>query len=129
MHLNLFIIHPWKYSECYRQLITVLNQMDDITFSNYSLPKQDNLEIDDETLHKLIESRIKEAQVVLIVIINSEMNNYWIKKEIEIANNHNKRIIAVRINNDIEVPSSGALEVVEMVPRCFERLFSSIIEK
>ena len=94
---NLFISHSWTYSDAYENLTELLDNANYFTYKNYSVPKNDPIHNanNDRQLYDAIEEQIRHASVVLILAGVYSSYSKWIDKEIEIAQNLNKPILAI----------------------------------
>lgn len=94
---NLFISHSWTYSDAYENLTGLLDNANYFTYKNYSVPKNDPIHNanNDRQLYNAIEEQIRHASVVLILAGVYSSYSKWIDKEIEIAQNLNKPILAI----------------------------------
>ena len=94
---NLFISHSWTYNNTYEDLTKLLNNASYFSYKNYSVPKDDPIHNanNDTELYNAIEEQIRHASVVLILAGVYSSYSKWIDKEIEIAQNLNKPILAI----------------------------------
>ena len=94
---NLFISHSWTYSDAYENLTGLLDNANYFMYKNYSVPKNDPIynANNDRQLYDAIEEQIRHASVVLILAGVYSSYSKWIDKEIEIAQNLNKPILAI----------------------------------
>ena len=94
---NLFISHSWTYNNTYEDLTKLLNNASYFSYKNYSVPKDDPIHNanNDRELYNAIEEQIRHASVVLILAGVYSSYSKWIDKEIEIAQNLNKQILAI----------------------------------
>ena len=94
---NLFISHSWTYNNTYEDLTKLLNNASYFSYKNYSVPKDDPIHNanNDRELYNAIEEQIIHASVVLILAGVYSSYSKWIDKEIEIAQNLNKPILAI----------------------------------
>lgn len=94
---NLFISHSWTYNNTYEDLTKLLNNASYFSYKNYSVPKDDPIHNanNDRELYNAIEEQIRHASVVLILAGVYSSYSKWIDKEIEIAQNLNKPILAI----------------------------------
>jgi len=84
---NLFISHSWSYSDAYEKLIKLLENAEDFSFRDYSVPQNDpihNAE-NDRALRAAIKEQISHASVVLILAGVYSTYSKWINIEIEVA--------------------------------------------
>lgn len=94
---NLFISHSWAYERTYSSLVELLEK-GNINFHNYSVPVDDPIHTrgTDRELENAIRSKIRQSSCVLILAGVYSTYSKWIKKEIKIAQELNKPIIAIR---------------------------------
>lgn len=101
---RVFISHSWDYDNDYRTLIKRFDYYG-FKYYNHSIPEEKA--VDEETTRKIengIRNKIKGCSKVL-VLAGSYANNYWIKKEVKIANEMGKEIIAIRPWGELSIPS------------------------
>lgn len=93
---NLFISHAWEYNEDYYRLENLLNSVEDFEWRNYSVPEHNAIDSnDDQELEQALRNQIRPASVVLITSGMYVSYREWIQKEIDIAIDMDKPIIAV----------------------------------
>ena len=94
---NLFISHSWAYSDTYEGLTKLLNNAAYFSYKNYSVPKDDPIHNanNDTELYNAIQNQIAHAQVVIILAGVYSSYSKWIDKEIKIAQDFGKPIIAI----------------------------------
>lgn len=94
---NLFISHSWTYNDTYEGLTKLLDNASYFSYKNYSVPKDDPIHNanNDRELYNAIEEQIRHASVVLILAGVYSSYSKWINKEIEIAQNLDKPILAI----------------------------------
>lgn len=97
MIYNLFISHSWSYSEAYDQLTYLLDKKPYFMYRNYSVPKNDPIHnaATDAKLKEAIREQMRHASCVIVLAGVYATYSKWIKIEIELAKEMNKRIIAV----------------------------------
>lgn len=97
MAYNLFISHSWTYGEYYDGLLRLLNDHPTFLYNNYSIPKNDPIHnaANDAQLKAAIRNKMQHASCVVILAGVYATYSKWIKIEIELAKEMNKRIIAV----------------------------------
>lgn len=93
---RLFISHSWAYSDNYKKIIELIESQD-LSFYDHSVPKDDPIHTNgtDEELHQAIEAKMKGTSCILILAGVYATYSKWINKEIEIAQNYGKAIIAI----------------------------------
>lgn len=96
---NLFISHFWKYSNDYERLESLLKEYPYFMFKNYSVPKQDPLDITGRNyrakLKMEIEQQMRTCNVVLVIAGKYASYSDSIDMELDIAIAMNKPIIAI----------------------------------
>lgn len=94
---NLFISHSWAYSDAYDKLVNLLHTRPYFDYKNYSVPKDDPIHTNgtDNELYKAIRNKVDFCDVVIILAGVYSSYSKWIDKEIKIAEELRKPIIAV----------------------------------
>ena len=97
MTYNLFISHSWAFSNQYEGLVSLLNANPYFSYKNYSVPKNDPIHNApyQYQLKEAIRRQMQPASCVIILAGVYSSYSKWIKKEIELAKEMGKRIIAV----------------------------------
>ena len=101
---RVFISHSWDFDDDYRTLIKRFNHYG-FEYYNHSIPVEKAL--DEETCCKIeigIRNKMRGCSKV-IVLAGGYANNFWIKKEVQIANEMCKEIIAIRPWGATTIPS------------------------
>ncbi|MFQ6060116.1 MAG: TIR domain-containing protein [Thermoplasmata archaeon] len=94
---NVFIPHAWDYEEEYQRLLSLLEDVEDFDFRDYSIPRDDPLETaTDAELEEALRNQIRPVSVVVVPAGMYAAHRRWIEKEIEIARELRKPIVAVR---------------------------------
>lgn len=94
--IGIFIPHSWKYDDEYNRLIKLLEGDDSFNFRDYSVSRDNP--IDAESNKKLLEeitNQIRAASVILIPAGMYAAYSEWIQREIAIAKELNKPIVAI----------------------------------
>lgn len=92
-----FISHAWDYSNDYLRLEKMLKDYLFFDWTNYSVPKTSPLEVKtDRHLQQKLYHQIQPTNHVLIIAGMYCNHRKWIQKEIEIAKEYGKPIIAIR---------------------------------
>lgn len=102
---NLFISHAWDYSNEYQRLCSLLNDAEDFSWRNYSVPETDPKEV--ETDAELTEALVDQIRPASAVVLSAGMYSAyrnWIQKEIRIADEMGKPIIAVKPHGNTQWP-------------------------
>lgn len=94
---RLFISHSWTYSDAYEKLTDLLAEYQLFQWSNYSVPKDDPIHNAPNTklLEQAIERKMRPVNCVLILAGVYSSYSRWIQREINIANDLGKPIIAI----------------------------------
>ena len=94
---TLFISHSWTYSNQYNKLVDLLDNANYFSYRNYSVPKDDPIHDANNAkeLYDAIKKQVGYAQVVIILAGVYSSYSKWIDKEIEIAQNLGKPILAI----------------------------------
>lgn len=115
---DLFLSHMWRNadnSEYYR-LENLLNEANNFTWRNYSIPEHDPLKTKtNKELSDAIDHQIKPIHCFLI--ISGMYTNYreWIQKELEIAKYYNKPIVGIIPQGQDRIPVEIQNSAKEMV--------------
>jgi beta-lactamase class D len=102
---RVFISHSWDQDKDYRTLIRNFNNYG-FEYYNHSIPEEKALDLDEETTRNIengIRNKIKGCSKVL-VLAGNYANNFWIKKEVKIAAELGKEIIAIKPWNATSIP-------------------------
>ena len=93
---NIFISHSWKYGDAYDKMIQFFEQQG-LDYYNHSVPQDDPINTNgtDKQLKEAIEAKIKGTSCIIILAGVYATYSKWINKEIEIAKEYGKPIIAV----------------------------------
>lgn len=92
---RIFISHAWKYGE-YNRIIEFLDQTENFSYSNYSLPLNKAVDgLNDKKLSYKIRSHIQLSQIVLVPM-GMEINyRRYLQFEVEVAQEMSKPIIGI----------------------------------
>lgn len=95
---KLFISHSWTYSNAYARLTEFFDEHPNFLWRNYSVPKNDPIHnaSTQKELYEAIKQQIAPVNCVLILAGVYSSYSKWIDKEIDIAKNYNKPIIAIQ---------------------------------
>ena len=97
MTYNLFISHSWTYSDAYDKLVNLLDEAENFSYKNYSVPKNDPIHHApyDYQLKAAIKNQMQHASCVLILAGVYSTYSKWINIEIQLAKEMGKTIIAI----------------------------------
>jgi hypothetical protein len=93
---NIFVSHSWGYDDDYNRLETMLNDAPNFKWKNYSVPKKDPLNTStDIGLTRALKDQISPVNVTIILAGMYANHSKWIQKEIDLALELGKPIIAI----------------------------------
>ncbi len=94
---NIFISHSWAYSDAYDRIIELLDEQG-LNYKNHSVPKNDPLHTrgTNKELERAIRNQMSGTHCVLIMSGVYSTYSKWINKEIAIAVEMEKPIIAIK---------------------------------
>lgn len=94
---NLFVSHSWNHSNAYDNLIGLLRGRAYFSFKDYSVPRDDPIHNagTDAQLSAAIWRHMAPCSVILILAGVYATYSKWIDKEIELAKNASKPIVAI----------------------------------
>ena len=97
MQYNLFISHSWTYSDTYESLVSILDDVPNFRYRNYSVPKNDPIHNakNDFQLKTAIRNQMQYASCVLVLAGVYSTYSKWINIELELAKEMGKEIIAI----------------------------------
>lgn len=99
-HHNLFLSHSWKYTDAYEKLVDLLDRQagNNFSYSNYSVPKDDPIHNakNDKELRAAIKNQMARCSNIIILAGVYATYSKWINIEIELAQEMDKKIIAVQ---------------------------------
>ena len=100
---RVFISHSWDYDNDYKTLVKRFDYYG-FEYYNHSIPEEKALdEISSRKIENGIRNKMRGCSKVL-VLAGNYANKYWIKKEVQIANELGKEIIAIRPWGNSVVP-------------------------
>lgn len=104
---GLFISHAWEYSDQYRRIEAMLNDAPHFAWRNYSVPEHDPLHAKtNRELEAALRNQIKPASAVIILAGMYVSYREWIQKEIDIAREMGKPIIAIAPRGSQKIPQA-----------------------
>lgn len=113
---RVFVSHSWKYSEQRERIEAFLDDENRLEWQNFSVPKDDPLEFEDENdLRQQLYQQVGQTNVVVVVAGMYVSHSEWIEEEIEMANHFEKPIIGVRPNGNERLPAVVKEEADEIV--------------
>jgi MTH538 TIR-like domain (DUF1863) len=113
---RLFISHAWDYNSQYYRLIEMLDERPYFNYFNHSVPEHDPIDFKKVSeLESQLRTQIATSQVVIVLGGMYGAYRNWMIKEIEIAVEYGKPIIAVLPWGQINSPkivTDNATEIV-----------------
>jgi len=94
---SLFISHSWTYGGAYDRLVEMLEEHPYFQWRDYSVPKDDPIHNAPTTdkLEEAIREQMRHASCVLIMAGKYSTYSKWINREIKIAEELGKPILAI----------------------------------
>ena len=94
---NLFISHSWSYGDAYDKLIAMLKEKPYFQFRDYSVPRDDPIHDapNSQALYAAIQQQMKPCHVILVMAGKYATYSTWINKEMKIAKDFGKPILAI----------------------------------
>ena len=94
---NVFISHSWAYGDAYDKLSKMLIDGAYFSHKDYSVPKNDPIHnaVYDYQLEEAIRNQIRPCSIVIILAGVYATYSKWINKEIQIAKELGKPILAI----------------------------------
>lgn len=107
---DIFISHAWAYDERYEGIVRLLNSVAGFSWRDYSVPRSAPI-VDRNSLMgvNLLKARLREQirQASCFILIAGMFVHHreWVQREITIAQNYGKPIIAVRRRGQLRTPA------------------------
>ena len=94
---KLFISHSWAYGQYYKRLVEFFDEYPYFKWSDFSVPEDDPIHDapSSKKLYDAIQKQVRPVHCVIILAGVYATYSEWINKEIEIANQYGKPIVAV----------------------------------
>lgn len=94
---HVFVSHSWSYGDVYDKLISFFKDEPYFDFKDYSVPKDDPIHnaANDSALRTAIKNQMVRASAILVLAGVYSTYSKWISKEIELAKEMGKPIIAI----------------------------------
>lgn len=101
---NIFISHSWSYNEQYEKIKALLDNRPYFTYRDYSIPENSKVIGTRKVVWEEIESSIKMSSVLIVPAAMYVGYSDSIKKELDLAKKYNKKIIAIKPQNQTNFP-------------------------
>lgn len=112
---NVFISHSWKNPEDYNNLVNLLKQEPYFNFKDYSVGKEEPFHGSNQTVWNEIIEQIRYCSGVLIPAGIYATLSDSIEKELRVASNHGKKIIAIKLFGNENISSVARKYANEIV--------------
>lgn len=114
---NIFISHSWVHWDVYDKLSNMLKKWIYFKYKDYSVPRNDPIHNanNDYQLENAIRNQIRPCSVVIILAWVYATYSKWINKEIKIAKELNKPILAIQpwgAEKTSQIVKNNAYEIV-----------------
>jgi len=106
---DIFISHAWAYDERYEGIVRLLDSASGFSWRDYSVPRSApvvdrNSRIGVIVLTARLREQIRQSSCFILVAGMFIHHRNWVQREIEIAKNFRKPIIAVRRRGQLRTP-------------------------
>jgi hypothetical protein len=90
--------------------------------------EEDKRHLGKEIIKKHIQKKIEGASIVIVLIGRDTHNHDWIKAEVELANNYNKKIICIRIpqTTGATPPILNKYQVITFEPNTIKMIIEKV---
>lgn len=113
---NVFVSHSWEHETHYQRIVEFLNSVPSITWQNHSVPSTDPLAVEtDQALEDELYNQIRSASVVIVSAGMYGSYSKWISRELDIANDLNKPVIAIIPEGQVRVPAKIQNSATEQI--------------
>lgn len=113
---RLFISHAWGYSDRYNRAVQFLNEANNFSWINYSVPKDDSFTgMNSAALSEQMRRQIRPVQCVIIVSGMYVNHSDWIQFEMDFARELKKPILGIRRWGEQRTPQAVVDCADEMV--------------
>lgn len=117
---DLLISYAWFYSKGYNRAVELLNEAQNFTWRNYSVPKHDPVidpktEVGQRKLTSELDQQIRPVNCVIVMAGMYAEFKFWIQKEVELAQSYGKPIVGLVPWGQKRTPVSVQNAAAEMV--------------
>jgi len=92
---RIFVCHAWKHNKNYYHLVENLKDAPNFKLANYSVPKHNPLDMNNDLFEKL-RQQIRPVQMVIILGGMYVAYSEWIQFEIDFASSLGKPILGIK---------------------------------
>jgi len=94
---DIMISHAWTYGGDYNRLVDLLDATPNFAWRNFSVPEDDPIHAGTtRQLAAALDDRVRRVHAVVMLSGVYATHSDWMKREIEMAQNYGKPIIAVK---------------------------------
>jgi hypothetical protein len=113
---NVFVSHAWTYSEDYKRFIQFLDNANNFSYKNYSIPVSDAFgRMTSAQLGEAIKGQIRPTSVVIILGGIYVSHSDWIQYEIDVAVQLGKPILGVLPWGQERMPAAMKMNASKIV--------------
>ena len=117
---DLYVSHAWKFGEFYDRLHDLLHESPDFQYTNHSTVQDKpsanaNTDAGEQAIIAAIEAKLAASKGMIILSGMYVANNYWMKKELDLAIKHKKPIIGIIPWGQGRIPVDVQKNAIEMV--------------
>ena len=106
--IDIFITHSWRQHQQWIELTKCLDQIDYLTWRNFSVPWHDpalhpSRENEYKIIQEIYETQIVPVDIIIYIIdlLSSKGNKRWLEKSLEYGKKYNKKVYGVQFNQDL----------------------------
>ena len=113
--IDIFISHSWREHEEWLAIVSTLDDMEDITWRNFSVPWHDpalhpSRDPDYGIIEKTYETQISPCDIIILIIdlFKSKGSARWAEKAVEFSKKYQKPIYGIKFDSNITFSSIEA---------------------
>ena len=113
--IDIFISHSWREHEEWLTIVSTLDDMEDITWRNFSVPWHDpalhpSRDPDYGIIEKTYETQISPCDIIILIIdlFKSKGSARWAEKAVQFGKTYQKPIYGIKFDSNITFPSIEA---------------------
>lgn len=113
--IDIFISHSWREHEEWLAIVSTLDDMEDITWRNFSVPWHDpalhpSRDPDYGIIEKTYETQISPCDIIILIIdlFKSKGSARWAEKAVQFSKKYQKPIYGIKFDSNITFASIEA---------------------